>query len=219
LRFTTNTTAKTPEMIRQKLIHMGFDVAAGEVINATQACRMFLRSQPEVKCHFMVDESVEDYFEEFSLDSENPDFVVIGDHGNRFTFERLNHAFRLLLDGAELLAIQKGRYWFSPEGPVLDCGSFAALLEYATGKEARVTGKPSTTFFQLVLEDMGINPESALAVGDDLSTDVRGAHDMGMRSILIKTGKFRPEQLSDSPVQPTWILSAFEELPGLLSKM
>ncbi len=219
LRFTTNTTAKTPEMIRQKLIGMGFDIAEGEVINATHACRIFLRSQPGVSCHLMVNESMEDYFSEFSLSSEDPDYVVIGDHGKRFTFESLNQAFLLLRGGAELIALQKGRFWFSQEGPVLDCGSFAALLEHATGKESKVTGKPSKTFFRLVLEDMNLNPEAALAIGDDLSTDIRGAHDMGMRSVLTKTGKFIPQQLSDSPIQPTWTLSAFADLPSLLFEM
>lgn len=148
LRFLTNTTAKTPEMLRAQMQAMGFDVYENEIFNATYACLQYLRAQPKVSCHFMVDDAVKAFFKEIPIDNEAPDYIVVGDYGEGFDFHALNHAFRLLMDGAELIALQKGLYWFSSEGMFLDCGAFVTLLETASDKTAKVMGKPSETFFR-----------------------------------------------------------------------
>ncbi|MCE2413478.1 hypothetical protein J4G07_05695 [Candidatus Poribacteria bacterium] len=56
LRFLTNTTAKTPKMLH---------VYEDEIFNATYACLLHLRSQPEAKCHFMVDDAVKAFSRRF----------------------------------------------------------------------------------------------------------------------------------------------------------
>ncbi|HKN47033.1 MAG TPA: TIGR01458 family HAD-type hydrolase, partial [Candidatus Polarisedimenticolia bacterium] len=72
-------------------------------------------------------------------DEERPEWVVLGDLGRGFTWERLNYAFRFLRDGATLLALHKNPSWFAgKEGFVLDAGAFVAALEYATGCRALV---------------------------------------------------------------------------------
>ena len=63
----------------------------------------------------------------------------------------MNEAFRLLMDGAELIAIHKGRYLKSKEGLALGPGPYAAALEFATGKTAAVVGKPEAAFFRMAL--------------------------------------------------------------------
>lgn len=218
LQFLTNTTAQTPDMIRRRLEEMGFGVREEEVLNATHACLRFLRSLPEARCHLLVDDAVEAYFAEFRSD-ENPTHVVVGDHGPRFTFDSLNRAFQLLLDGAGLIALQMGRFWFGPDGPRLDCGSFATLLEYASGKTATVIGKPSETFFRIALERIRLAPEEAVMVGDDVTTDLRGAALLGMRSVLVRTGKFTPEALEQSEDRPTWVIDSIADLPELAARI
>ena len=76
-----------------------------------------------------------------------PILSCLATYGDRFDFRSLNHAFRLLMDGAELIALQKSPYWVSAEGVLLDCGAFVALLEHASNKTAKVMGKPSELFF------------------------------------------------------------------------
>jgi ribonucleotide monophosphatase NagD (HAD superfamily) len=55
----------------------------------------------------------------------------------------LNDAFRALIDGAELIALQHNRYWRRADGLVLDVGAYSAALEYGAGCEAVVVGKPA----------------------------------------------------------------------------
>ena len=215
LRFLTNTTAKTPKMLHDQMQALGFDIHENEIFNATYACLQYLRSQPKNRCHFMVDGAVKAFFKEIPVDDEAPDFVVVGDYGEGFDFHALNHAFRLLMDGAELIALQKGLYWFSPDGVFLDCGAFVTLLEAAAGKTAKVMGKPSETFFKIAFESLQLSPSEAVVVGDDITSDIVGAENMKMRSILVKTGKFKPNQLENSIAEPTWVLNSIAELPNM----
>ena len=215
LRFLTNTTAKTPKMLHEQMRALGFDIYENEIFNATYACLLYLRTQPKASCHFMVDDAVKAFFKEIPTNSDAPDFVVVGDYGERFNFHTLNHAFRLLMDGAELIALQKAPYWFSPEGIRLDCGAFVALLETASGKTAKIMGKPSKTFFEIALESLQLSPSEAIVVGDDITSDIVGAQATNMRSILVKTGKFKPNQLENPIAKPTWVLDSVSELPQL----
>ena len=215
LRFLTNTTAKTPKMLHAQMQALGFDIYEDEIFNATYACLQYLRSQPGASCHFMVDDAVKAFFKEIPIDDEAPDFVVVGDYGEGFDFHALNHAFRLLMNGAELLALQKNLYWFSSEGMFLDCGAFVTLLEAAADKTATVMGKPSETFFKIALESLQCSPSEAVVIGDDITSDIVGAENMKMRSILVKTGKFKPSQLENPVVEPTWVLDSIAELPDM----
>ena len=55
----------------------------------------------------------------------------------------LARAFGELELGAELYCLHKNRWWQTSRGPLLDSGAFVAGLEYASGVEATVLGKPS----------------------------------------------------------------------------
>lgn len=215
LRFLTNTTAKTPKMLHAQMRELGFDIYKDEIFNATYACLLYLRSQSEASCHFMVNDAVKGFFQEIPIDDDTPDFVVVGDYGEGFNFDALNHAFRLLMDGSELIALQKGLYWFSPEGIRLDCGAFVTLLEAAAGKTATIMGKPSETFFKTVLNHLRLAPSDTIVVGDDITTDIVGAERMKMRSVLVKTGKFKRTHSENPGAKPTWILDSVSELPQL----
>ena len=215
LRFLTNTTAKTPKMLHAQMQALGFDIYEDEIFNATYACLQYLRSQPKNRCHFMVDDAVKTFFKEIPVDDEAPDFVVVGDYGEGFDFNALNHAFRLLMNGAELIALQKNLYWFSTEGMFLDCGAFVTLLEAAAGTTAKVMGKPSETFFKIALGSLQCSPSEAIVVGDDITSDIVGAQRMEMRSILVKTGKFKPNQLENPVAKPTWVLEGISGLTQL----
>ena len=91
-----------------------------------------------------------------------------------FTYTRLNEAFRQLLEGAELIALEKDRYWMGNDGMMLSAGPFVAALEYASGKKAVVMGKPSRDFFMRALASMNARPDHSVMIGDDVVTDIGG---------------------------------------------
>ena len=144
------------------------------------------------------------------------DAIVLGDLGDGFTGEVLNEAFRLLMDGAELVALQHNRYWRRADGLVLDVGAYSAALEYASGIEAVVVGKPAPAFFAAALGDLHAQPREAVMIGDDVEADVGGAIGAGLRGILVRTGKYRRDALESSGVTPTAIADSIADVPALL---
>ena len=144
------------------------------------------------------------------------DFIVIGDAGDVFTYDRLNKALRLILDGAEILALEQDRYWMGADGLVLSTGPFVAALEYATGKNSVLMGKPSPDFFELALRDVNAQPDEAAMIGDDILTDIGGAQTLGMRGILVKTGKYRADLARGSVVTPDLVLDSIAKLADYL---
>ena len=53
-------------------------------------------------------------------------------------------------------------------------------------------------------------------VGDDIEGDVGGASNAGMKSILVKTGKFRAETLQSSDIKPNYVIDSIADLPGVI---
>jgi HAD superfamily hydrolase (TIGR01458 family) len=160
----------------------------GDVFTGTEAVVEYLRSRnltPYLLVHPALDSEFAD------LVGETPNAVVVGDAADRFTYGRLNAAFRLLLVGAPLLAIASNRYFKDFDGLSLDAGPFIAALEYAAQVEANVFGKPAPAFFDAVLADLGAAPDETVMIGDDVEADVNGALAVGLQAILVRTGKYR----------------------------
>jgi HAD superfamily hydrolase (TIGR01450 family) len=121
--------------------------------------------------------------------------VVIGDGGDDLSFRNLDTAFRLIRGGATFLAMHRNPWWLTPKGPTLDAGAAVVGLEYSTGVKATVLGKPSPVVFRQALEglrhDLGRRvPAGHVAmVGDDPVADVHAAQRVGLRGVLVLTGK------------------------------
>ena len=53
-------------------------------------------------------------------------------------------------------------------------------------------------------------------VGDDLEADIAGAQGIGMKAILVQTGKFRQEELDGSAIVPDAVIESITDLPEWL---
>ena len=147
VRFVTNTTQKTGDQVVVKLQEMGFDIDGSEVVTALDVTKTFLLQHGSTAT-FILTEDARAFFDDLPVAPCR--CVVVGDAQENFTYDRLNEAFRTLMDGGELLAAAKNRYFKDHEGKLsMDAGGFVAALEYASGKTARVIGKPSTEFYRL----------------------------------------------------------------------
>jgi HAD superfamily hydrolase (TIGR01458 family) len=217
LRFVTNTTSRSHAQTVGKLRRLGFDVAREELLTpARLAVRHCLQRDRRRALLVMNDEVKEDFAELVEDDGRQADVAIIGDLGVAFGYDVLNRAFRAVMEGAELVALQKNRYWMRADGLSLDVGPFVAALEYATRREAIVVGKPARSFFELVLAKLGVEAGAAAMVGDDIETDVAGALAAGLAGVLVRTGKYREAQVRGSGVAPTATIDSIADLPALL---
>ena len=78
--------------------------------------------------------------------------------------------------------------------------------------------KPSPTYFAAALDALDAEPELTWLVTDDVDADVRGARLFGMKSALVRTGKFRPETLELAEASPDMVVSSLAQFPALLEE-
>ena len=216
LRFVTNTTARSRGQTVDKLGRLGFEVEHEELITPAALARRHCLDAGHRTVALIMNEDVKEDFEGLEEVGEDPDAVIMGDLGEAFGFAILNRAFRMVMDGAELVALQKNRFWLTEDGLSLDAGPFVAAIEYAAGTEAVVVGKPSASFFELVLGDLGEESGRAAIVGDDVETDVEGGMRAGLAGILVRTGKYREDFVRSSGIEPTATVDSIADLPRLL---
>lgn len=191
IRCVTNSTRNPRSVIVEKLDAMGFGVAAEDVFTPAAAACDLLRERGRA-AHLLIHPDLEEDFAGLS-ETSGDRTVVIGDAADGFTYASLNVAFRELTAGADLMALASNRSFNDSDGELsLDAGAFVAALEYASGKEAEIVGKPAPAFFESALSSMGVAADAAVMVGDDAQADVAGALRAGIgQAVLVRTGKYR----------------------------
>jgi HAD superfamily hydrolase (TIGR01458 family) len=220
LRFVTNTTRRSRRLLADRLVGYGLEARPAEIVTAVMAAVAQLRARGVRRVAPFVAEATLEDLAEFDLRSERPEVVLVGDMGEEWDFAALNRAFHHLMDGAELVALQRDRYWQKGEALALDAGPFVVALEYATGLTAKVTGKPSASFFRAAVQTLqaeGVTgTDGVVMVGDDLWGDVEGAHGAGLAAWLVRTGKFREEVYARSGIVADRVIASVAELPDLI---
>jgi phospholysine phosphohistidine inorganic pyrophosphate phosphatase len=216
--FLTNTSSRPRSALCSKLSGLGIEAQPGQILSPPAAAASWLRREVDGAVALFVPESTRSEFEGLSLWSGAPQArvgaVVVGDLGADWTFERLNLAFRLLMasPAPRLVALGMTRYWATSDGLQLDAGPFVKALQYASGVEPLVLGKPARAFFDSAARQLGIEPGELLMIGDDIRGDIEGGQRAGLRTALVKTGKFQSADL-DSGVRPDAVLDSVAKLP------
>jgi HAD superfamily hydrolase (TIGR01458 family) len=222
LRFVTNNTTHSRRSLAGELRELGFELDDEELQTTALAAARELAGRRVLALTMA---AVLEDLDAVELVGEDAEAVLLGgaaetEETNRvFSYMNLARAFAELEAGADLYCLHRNRWWQTSRGPLLDSGCFVAGLEYAADLEATVVGKPSTAYFAAALEVLDAEPERTWMVGDDIDTDVAGAQRFGLRTALVRTGKFRPEQLERTTVAPDVVLSSVADLPRWLEEM
>ena len=139
--------------------------------------------------------------------------VVIGDAGDELSFANLDIAFRQVRLGAQFVAMHRNPWWMTPKGFTLDAGSVVAGLEFALGRRAIVCGKPSPVVFRQAVAELRaelarrgsgesrLRASEVAMVGDDPRADIAAARRVGLRGVLVTTGKVTAAEAARSRVR------------------
>lgn len=220
VQFLTNTTSRPAAAVRAALRAVGFEVGADELTTAAVATAGYLAEHHAgARCLVLNDGPLDDLGDvRIAGERDTVEVVVIGGAGPSFDWPTINRAARAVLDGAALVGMHGAGRWLTAEGVCVDGGAYLAALEYATGVRATVVGKPAPAMFTQAVARAGVEPREAVMVGDDVVADVLAAQAVGIRGVLVRTGKFTPDTLRSAAVAPDAVLDSVADVPGLLAR-
>jgi HAD superfamily hydrolase (TIGR01458 family) len=219
LRFVTNNSTLPRARLAEELRGMGFELENSELQTTPGAAARELSGKRVLA---LVMAAIVPDLDGLELVGDHADAVLVGgcdetlEPNQVFSYMNMGRAFSEIEMGASFYCLHKNKWWQTSRGPMLDGGAFVAGLEYATGVEATVLGKPSPSYFAAALDALDAEPERTWLVTDDVEADVRGARLFGMRTALVRTGKFRPEALESCDAQPDLVASSIAQFPQLL---
>jgi HAD superfamily hydrolase (TIGR01458 family) len=218
--FLTNTTSRPRSALVGKLAAFGIDVDASQILTPPVAAAAWLADHVDGEIALFVPAATHSEFASLRVARDRDPAptvaaVVVGDYGEHWTFAELNRAFRLLMSEPKPMLVGLGmtRYWLASDGLRLDAGPFVSALAFAADVEPVVLGKPAAPFFETALTLLGASASSTLMIGDDIRVDVGGAQACGLSGALVRTGKFRREDL-DGDVDPDYVLDSIADLPA-----
>jgi HAD superfamily hydrolase (TIGR01458 family) len=217
--YLTNTTSRPRAAIVDKLARLGIAVEADEILTPPVAARAWLTERGIARAALFVNPATRADFTGLTAlppDAEaGAEAVILGDMGEGWDYATLNRAFRLLMADPRPLLIALGmtRYWRAPDGLRLDTAPFVAALQQATGAEPIVLGKPARPFFEAALTTLASTAAETLMIGDDIRSDIAGAQAAGLKTLLVRTGKFRPADL-ETEIRPDGVIDSIADLPA-----
>lgn len=228
-RLLTNSTLQSRRSMAEKLNGLGFKVTPQHLVTASSATALWLKSQNAKSCQVIIDGRGLEEFEGIPLiegltpdmllnEGEIPEYLVLGDARDGFTFRNINIMYRSLIAGSTLVMMIPNVTSVEKTGPEITVGGYGAMLETASAKPAVRIGKPAPIMFEMALRDMGMDRNDVLMVGDNQGVDIEGARAAGMASALIRTGEHDWPQLrsGSEPHRPEWVIGGLDQLMGLL---
>ncbi len=221
LRFVTNNSTRPRSRLAEELREMDFTLEDDELQTTPGAAARELSGKRVLA---LVMPAVVPDLDGLELVGDHAEAVLIGgcdetlEPNQIFSYMNLARAFDEIQMGAPLYCLHKNKWWQTSRGPMLDSGAFVAGLEYATGVDATVLGKPSPSYFAAALDALDAEPELTWLVTDDVDADVRGARLFGMKTALVRTGKFRPDALEAAEASPDIVVSSLAQFPALLEE-
>ncbi len=216
--FLTNTDSLTPIEITNRINSYGIEAYEYEVINPVSVALNFINQNKTKKFFLLTSDSVTEYFNSKNIYSvnDNPDFIIIGDFREKVSYDLINRVFRHINNGAELVGFNKGKFFYNDEGINIDTGGFISLFEYSSDKRAIIIGKPEKIFFDMALVQFNAKNQQSLVVGDDITVDIAGANNAGIKSVIVKTGKYNNDIVINSIIKPDFTINSVAEIFSLV---
>jgi 4-nitrophenyl phosphatase len=214
----TNNATRTIEEYHQKLRGFGVELADWQVINSAQATGIFLQQKfPEGADVYVVGQpSLKKTLADlgFRIISECGDSadIVVASLDFDLTYEKLKQASLLIQHGSYFVGTNTDASLPTPDGFIPGAGTIIGALEIASGKKAKIIGKPEPDLYKIALKRLQLAPEETLAIGDRLETDIAGAQAAGIRTALVLSGASTYEQAQKYNPQPDIIAKDLMEL-------
>lgn len=214
----TNNSTKTRDMYVEKLKAIGMIVDRDRIITSAYVTSEVLKKERERASALIIGEV--GIFEEINrigweiVDLKNwskAEYVIVG-MDTTLTYDKLKAGCLAINNGAKFIATNDDKNFPSEEGLIPGAGSMVAALEAATGKKARVMGKPNEPYLNIIRTILG--DEDLWVVGDRIETDMLLAEKLQAKKVLVLSG------VTKKPVKNVdYVVSNVGELADFLSSI
>jgi NagD protein len=212
--FLTNSSRNTRDSLKKRLAEMGIQVAVERFYTSALATARFLKAQKPRGTAFMIgEEGLERALKDvgYEITAKNPDYVVLGETHD-CSFNKMATAIRLIDEGVPFIATNPDVTGPHDGGIVPACGSFAALIEKATGRAPYFIGKPNPLMIREALRTLGVHSEETAIIGDRMDTDMVAGLESGMETILVLSGVTDRQDLARFPYRPDFVFDSVAEI-------
>ncbi|MBP6472471.1 MAG: HAD-IIA family hydrolase, partial [Chloroflexi bacterium] len=228
----TNNATKTAVMYTEKLARFGVDVAPEHIVTSAEATAAFLRQEygngaaGGTAVYVVGDKGLHDAMTAQGFTIITPEqakagaqaVVVVAGFSRTATYEILAMGAHLINQGARFIGTNPDPSFPSEIGPLPGAGALLAFIETGTGVKPTIIGKPGPIMFQQAMRRMGGTPENTAMVGDRLSTDILGAKNAGLQTILVLSGISTRADVAEQGIEPDFIFADIGEITAVLSQ-
>ena len=223
--FFTNNASHTTDFYVNKLTKLGFSPTKEEIMTSGDVTIEFLKRHRAGKSVYLVgtDELVENFRESgipMLTGKEEKADIVVTSFDTTLTYEKLDHACRLVRGGAEYLSTHPDYNCPTEDGFIPDSGAIAAFVTASTGKTPTYFGKPYRETVDMIQEAYGLSREDMCIFGDRLYTDIALGKKHGVCSVLVLTGETTKEDVNAAADadKPDFVFDSLADVDKLLSE-
>ncbi len=216
--FVTNNSSKSTDAYVRKLKSIGIEADEEDFLTSTDATILYLNENYKGKKFYSL--GTKTFTEQLknagvcvTTELEEGIYGLVISNDQELTFKKLNDAC-ILLKNQELVYIATNPDWVCPTsfGYVPDCGSFAEMLERATGRKPHFIGKPKPEMLLLALKKYGYTKDESLMVGDRVYTDIASGYNADIDTVLVLSGEGTLQDAENTETKPTYIMQNIREL-------
>ena len=212
--FLTNNSQRSRRDIMTRLNRLSISVSEKHIFTCADATATYLARQKPGGTAYVIGEGgllTALHEQGFSVVDKDPDFVVIGEC-RTFNAEMMEAAPNLLIGGAKFIATNLDQNCPTSDGMRPGCGALVSMLERASGKKAFSVGKPSPVMMRGARKELSLDAKRTVMIGDTMSTDILGGHQLGYYTILVLSGTTRSEDLATYSYRPDMVVGSIADI-------
>jgi 4-nitrophenyl phosphatase len=204
--FITNNSSMTRLQLQEKLASFGIKADSNRIMTSAIAAARYCKENFNGATVMMIGEKgLEEALksEGILLTEEDPDVVIMGiDRG--ITYAKLANACLAIRAGAHFIATNSDKAFPTERGLVPGNGSFAKLMENATGISPVFIGKPEAYMLEFIQQENGYLKEEMIMIGDNYDTDIQAGIRFGIDTVHVAGGVTSLEEVMTKEQIPTY---------------
>lgn len=187
IRFLTNDPRPERSEMAEKLQSIGIEVDQQEIVTSGWASAQFLNQEGIEKVFVVGSQSLKTELQNAGLTcvtEDQAEAVVVGSDID-VGFRDVYMACMQIHGGAQFVATNVDPTFPTSKGPAPATGSVVAAIKTAVSSPPVVIGKPEAYMFDAALK--GVDKSRAVMIGDTPESDIQGAINTGIASVLVKS--------------------------------